>query len=257
MSKARTDSQETSDSPDILSDRLEALVIDNKNADPWIGELAAAADRTQLPITQLRAIATNMTWIARRLGHPAPTGGRYCGDPSTGGLLHLYTCGQRLRFDFNFSGLSTFLENHHDMPHLQDALVQSFSAFAKLGARKSSAVAQLKHTLSLKDLDARARHVCLAGIWSAHTLPEQAALLLDLSNEMIRLEEADGNVYFRRATAYRLMGRFSEALDDIDHAFTFLAPGNNEIHQDYLRERQLIGVAIQACKQTLPIKEDN
>ncbi len=35
--------------------------------------------------------------------------------------------------------------------------------------------------------------------------------------------------------------------DDIDHAFSMLPPGNNEIHQDYLRERQLIGVAIQSC----------
>lgn len=26
--------------------------------------------------------------------------------------------------------------------------------------------------------------------------------------------------------------------------------GNNEIHQDYLRERQLIGVAIQSCNQS-------
>jgi hypothetical protein len=127
-----------------------------------------------------------------------------------------------------------------------DALVQSFDAFAKLGARTPGAIAQLQTTLNLDDLDTRARHVCLGGIWSAHTLPEQATLLLDLANKMIDIGEADSNVYFRRASAYRLLNKFTEALDDIDHAFTLLASGNNEIHQDYLRERQLISVAIQS-----------
>ena len=69
--------------------------------------------------------------------------------------------------------------------------------------------------------------------------------MLDLANAMIQAREADGTVYFRRAAAYRLLGEFPAALDDIDRALSMLAPGNNEIHQDYLRERQLIGLAIQ------------
>jgi hypothetical protein len=63
---------------------------------------------------------------------------------------------------------------------------------------------------------------------------------------MIRGGEGNETVYFRRATAYRMLGDFSAALDDIDLAFSMLSPGNNEIHQDYLRERQLIGLAIQS-----------
>lgn len=245
MTDTASGPQEARESLEDLFTRLESLITESKNVDTWIKELSITADQTPLSITQLRSIATNLTWIDRRLGHPVPTESSYCGDGGIGGLLHLYICGQRLRFDFNFSGLSLFLENHRNLPHEEDALVQSFSAFAKLGARVPGAIDQLKHTLRLEDLDLRARHVCLAGLWSAHTIPEQAALLLELANEMIRLGEADSNVYFRRATAYRIMGKFSEALDDIDHAFTLLAPGNNEIHQDYLRERQLIGVASQ------------
>ncbi len=233
----------------ILSNRLEGLVAAGHQPDSWIRELAEAADRLWFPVAQLRFIVTNLTWIARRLGQPAPLGGKYCGDPGTGGLVHLYTCGQRFRFDFNFSGLAAFLDRHQGLPHMQDALVQSFSAFAKLGARKPDAVSQLDRVLKLDDLDTRARHVCLAGLWSAYTLPEQATLLLDLANTMISAGEADGTVYFRRAMAYRMLGMFSAALDDIDHAFSMLPPGNNEIHQDYLRERQLIGVAIQSCNQ--------
>jgi tetratricopeptide (TPR) repeat protein len=246
MVESAPDPQEAKESLEGLVKRLESLIAADRGTDTWIKELSVAADRAKLSIAQLRSIATNLTWIDRRLAHPVPTESSYCGDSGIGGLLHLYTCGQRLRFDFNFSGLSIFLDSHRDLPHIEDALVQSFGAFAKLGARAPGAVDQLKHTLGLEDLDFRARHVCLAGLWSAHTLPEQAVLLLELANEMIGLGEADSNVYFRRAAAYRMMGKFSEALDDIDRALTLLAPGNNEIHQDYLRERQLIGVAFQS-----------
>jgi len=156
--------------PDLqsLMNRLEGLVAAGQQPDSWIHELAEAADRLRFPIAQLRSIATNLTRIARRLGQPVPSGGKYCGGPGTGGLVHLYSCGQ---------------------------------------------------------------------------------CLLDLANTMIGAGEADGTVYFRRAMAYRMLGMFPAALDDIDHAFSMLPPGNNEIHQDYLRERQLIGVAVQSCQQ--------
>jgi hypothetical protein len=250
MVESASDPQQARESLEDLIKGLESLITGGKGTDIWIRELSVAADRAQLSIAQLRSIATDLTWIDRRLAHPVPTESNYCRNSGIGGLLHLYTCGQRFRFDFNFSGLSIFLDDHRDLPHIDDALVQSFSAFAKLGARAPGAVDQLMHTLGLEDLDFRARHVCLAGLWSAHTLPEQAVLLLELANEMIGLGEADSNVYFRRATAYRMMGKFSEALDDIDHALALLAPGNNEIHQDYLRERQLIGVAFQSFSRT-------
>lgn len=230
-----------------LTARLEEIVSSGSSPhDQWIEELAATASKQTMSTPELRSIATNVTWVSRRLGHPVLDPSDYCADEDLPGLIHLYSCGQRLRFDFNFSGLSTFLAKHKKSPHMRDALIQSFDAFAKLGSRQPGAIDQLQHTLGLADLDNRARHVCLAGIWSAHTLPEQASLLLNLANNMIEIGEGDGNVYFRRASAYRLLSKFTEALDDIDHAFTLLPPGNNEVHQDYLRERQLISLAIQS-----------
>jgi hypothetical protein len=232
-----------------LITRLERSAEITGRPDLWIRELTEAAERLHPSTARLRSIATHVTWIARRCGQPVPTGGELCGDVGIGGLLHLYACGQRFRFDFNFSRLAAFLSQHQDSPHAADALVQSFSAFAKLGAREPDAVAQLRHVLGLSDLDTRARQVCLAGLWSAYTLPEQGTLMLDLANAMIQAGEADGTVYFRRAAAHRILREFSAALDDIDHAMSMLPPGNNEIHQDYLRERQLIGLAIQTSSK--------
>ncbi|MGH7868049.1 MAG: hypothetical protein ACREP9_10585 [Candidatus Dormibacteraceae bacterium] len=180
---------------------------------------------------------------ARRLGYPIPVHHSSHDNPGLAGLVSLYTCGQRYRFDFNFYGLSTYLDAHRESAHANDALVQSLRVFTFLGlGRNSEAVSGLNHVLGLPDADARVRHVCLAGLWAAYTLPSQASLLLDLAKEMIAREEADGTVYFRRAGAYRMLGRHEDALADIDHALSLLEPGNNDINQDYLRERQFIGL---------------
>jgi hypothetical protein len=226
--------------------RLEELVVaDSTGQAPWIEELARAATDLNLSTAELRSAATQLTWISRRLGQPIPTLSDHCSNPGTIGLIHLYVCGQRLRFDFNFKGLETFIHNHQHSLYAPDALVQSFRVFAGLGARQSGATEDLQKVLRLEDIDSRARQVCLAGIWSAYTVPDQGNLLLGLANEMIALGEADGTVYFRRAAANRLLGNYQAALDDIDHALSMVQPGNNEINQDYLRERQLIGLASQ------------
>lgn len=54
------------------------------------------------------------------------------------------------------------------------------------------------------------------------------------------LGEIQANVYFWRAYAFRRMERFDEAMESIDRAVELLSPGNNAIHQDYVRERALI-----------------
>jgi hypothetical protein len=225
--------------------RLEHLVVTASDgaADIWIGELAKMA--AILAIAELRSAATYLTWIARRLGHPIPIQHAEGRHSSVTELIRLYVCGQRFRFDFNFHGLKSYVSNHADSPFANDALIQSFGAFAKLGLRSHDAISTLNHALHLPDADARVRQVCLAGVWAACTLPDQPRLLLDLANNMIESGEADGTVYFRRATAHRLLRMPDEALDDIDRALSLLPPGNNEINQDYLRERQLIGLVVQ------------
>jgi len=142
--------------------------------------------------------------------------------------------------------LSNRLEGLVAAGHQPDSWIHEL---AEAADRLRFPIGQLDQVLELDDLDTRARHVCLAGLWSAYTLPEQATRLLDLANTMIGAGEADGTVYFRRAMAYRMLGMFPAALDDIDHAVSMLPPGDNEIHQDSLRERQLIGVAVQSCQQ--------
>lgn len=228
-------------------DRMEKLVT----ADPgggagiWITELTNTATQLAWTIPELRSATARLAWVARKLGHPFPADFAPDLRDRTYYKVLLYICGQRFRFDFNFRGLKNYLRKHEESPEASDALVQSFDVFTKFGLRDQDAVPALNRVLELPDIDTRARHVCLAGLWAACSLPDQPTLLLNLANTMIGLGEADGTVYFRRATAYRLLRMPEQALDDIDHALSLLAPGNNEINQDYLRERQLIGLVAQ------------
>lgn len=213
--------------------------------DTWLRALADKAEQLDLTIPELRSATARLSWVSRKAGHPIPSDHLRWASGDVYQRVLLYVCGQRFRFDFNFHGLKGYLRDCRESPSAQDALVQSFGVFVKLGLRESDAISDLHRVLALPDTDTRARQVCLAGIWAASTLSEQPALLLDLANAMIELGEADGTVYFRRATAHRLLGMPEQALDDIDYALSLLTPGNNEINQDYLRERQLIGLVSQ------------
>lgn len=221
------------------------LASADDQADTWLRELADKAGQLDLTIPELRSVTARLSWVSRKAGHPIPVDRLWAESSDVYQRIFLYVCGQRFRFDFNFHGLKAFLCNCQESPSAQDALVQSFGVFIKLGLRERDAISDLNRVLALPDIDTRARHVCLAGIWAACTLPEQPTLMLDMANAMIALGEADGTVYFRRATAHRLLRMPEQALDDIDYALSLLAPGNNEINQDYLRERQLIGLMAQ------------
>jgi hypothetical protein len=221
------------------------LASQDDQADTWLRELADKVEQLDLTIPELRSTTARLSWVSRRAGHPIPSDRPWSVSSHLDQRILLYVCGQRFRFDFNFRGLKSYLSDRRESLSARDALVESFGVFAKFGLREPDAVSDLNRVLALPDVDTRARHVCLAGIWAACTLPEQPILLLNLANAMIALGEGDGTVYFRRATAHRLLGRPKHALDDIDHALSLLAPGNNEINQDYLRERQLIGLVAQ------------
>lgn len=212
----------------------------------WPALLSGAVVDYGLNLHEIRSIATDLAWLARRRGDPLPdfpVGDSPADVNSVSDLINLYLIGQRLRFDFKFSELRHVAQSWPNREP-EDALVTSFLAFSALGERSPEAVELLNRALNLFDADRRTRHICLAGIWSAHHLEGQAQLLLRLCNLMFDLGEGDGNVHFRRAAAFRKLDRFAEALDDVNQAMAMLPPGNNDVNQDYLRERELIGLAM-------------
>ncbi len=235
-------------SPTAIVEAIAATMGDTPHA-LWPARLAKLARDCRLNLSQTRSVATDLAWIARRRGEPVTE--LLVDGPPERRLISLYVTGQRLRFDFKFSELRSVAKSWPSRDP-EDALVTSFLAFSALGTRSPDGTELLHRALNLPDADRRTRFVCLAGIWSAHHLSDQGQRLVELCDQILTMREGDGNVYFRRAAGYRKLGRFTEVLDDIDRAIEMLPPGNNDVNQDYIRERELIGLAMSFWHQREP-----
>jgi tetratricopeptide (TPR) repeat protein len=90
------------------------------------------------------------------------------------------------------------------------------------------------------DADDKSRQVCLTAIWFADHIDDQPEILLRLSDEMMARGEVNENVHYRRAAALRRLGRYDEALSEIDLAIELFGVGNVVVHEQYAQERRTI-----------------
>jgi tetratricopeptide (TPR) repeat protein len=155
-----------------------------------------------------------------------------------------YVHGQRFRFDYKFEPLQAHTHLWLD-EFCDDALVLALAAFACLGARSPRGLELFHKSVGAADADTKSRHVCLAAMWFADHVPDQPEIMLSLSNRMMTAGVLDSNVFYRRAYALRKLGRYEQALEEVDRAISLLDIGNNRVHQDYVRERELIIVTMQ------------
>jgi tetratricopeptide (TPR) repeat protein len=231
----------------LLRDHLARGVGDGSLG--WVGELSVRAARHELSLAELRSLATDVAWLSREAGEEYPSrGGRSVRQAEPRDRLHAlvvaYVLGQRLRFDFKFDALGSLAQEW--LGEFEgDALVLSFAAFAALGLRAPHGLDLYRQATAAPDADRRSRHVCLAGMWLADHVEGQPEMLLELSNKMMAKGEIDENVFYRRASALRKLGKHDQALDEIDRAISMLGVGNNRVHQDYMRERESILVTMQ------------
>ena len=200
----------------------------------WYASLGAATEQYAADLPVLRRVVTDLAWQARDQRVPvAPIP-----DDLTGHALRAarYYVGQRLRFDFKFREL-----RHVTQPWLAsgDTLVTALAGFAALGLREPFGRVLVEKALAADDADEKTRHICLHALWFSQD-PEDLALLLDLSAQMFGRGEGGANAHYRRAGALRSLGRYEDALAEIELAIERHGSGDNRVHQDYVRERELI-----------------
>ncbi|MCK2215249.1 hypothetical protein MF672_050690 (plasmid) [Actinomadura sp. ATCC 31491] len=224
---------------EIISRNVSDLI--GQGCQVWLTELAALAEEVRLTVPELRALTSDLSWASREAGEDIPTESikpvEFV-DLDLLRLITIYTRGQRFRFDFRFRLL-------HESAHIwlrehDDALIRAFGAFAAFGLREPDGRHMYMQSVEAVDADQVSRHVCLDGLWIGYYLPDQPQLILALSGDMIGRGEAGGNLYFRRARAFSRLGETEKALADVYRAMDMLGCGNNAIHQDYVREWQII-----------------
>jgi tetratricopeptide (TPR) repeat protein len=210
----------------------------------WIAELAVSAERYDLSLPGIRRAATDLAWLARLAEQRYPGelewgSVRGLGGSATQRLVLAYVHGQRLRFDYRFRELQTrcneWLGEFHD-----DALILGFAAFGGLGTRALNGLNLFTRAVEAPDADDKSRQVCLSAVWFADHLEDQPEILLRLSDEMMARGESNANIHYRRAAALRRLGRYDDALAEVDLAIDLFGVGNIMVHEQYAQERRTI-----------------
>ncbi|MEV0662355.1 hypothetical protein ACIBI3_24115 [Actinomadura luteofluorescens] len=229
----------------ILVDHFAAATAGPPSA--WLDEFVSRVEEFGLSVRQIRRATTDLAWLARKNGQgylDEADRARVlaASNTRTTRLCLAYIHGQRLRFDFKFAQL-----HRQCLDWLTefdgDALVLSFAAFAALGARTSNGLNMYQRAVDAPDADDKSNQVLLTGINFADHLPEQPQLMLSLSDEMMAHGQENAIVYYRRATAYRKLGRFDDGLYEIDRAIDDLGPGDVLVHEQFTQERRSIILA--------------
>lgn len=219
----------------------------------WIWDLSDRFERHGLPLPVIRSVTADLAWAARRADQPYPDEDTWKAA-STGPssrmrrMVLAYVLGQRLRFDFKLVQLQSWSRRWVSLFD-DDALLLGFAAFAELGLKAPEGLELFKRSTRSANADSRSRHVCLAAIWFSHHIEDQPKILLELSDEMISKGEVNNDVYYRRALAFRKLGRFDDALQAVDQAMAIRPVEDVEVYQNYARERELIWATAEIHQQ--------
>ena len=244
--------------PDALADRMAstpsyeraAVLVEHfapqassKSLD-WISELTARVEQFGLSVPEIRRTTADLAWMARLAEQAYPGDAERIAARGLHGsrmkrLVLAYVHGYRLRFDYRFIQLQSHA-NEWLTEFSDDALVVAFAAFAALGSRAPHGINLFHRAVKAPDADNKSRHTCLMAIWFADHVDEQPQILLELSNDMIARGEDNNVVHYRRAAALRKLGRYDEALTEIDRAIDLLGAGNIMVHEQFAQERRTI-----------------
>ncbi|MFF0390008.1 hypothetical protein ACFYS8_15175 [Kitasatospora sp. NPDC004615] len=195
---------------------------------------------------QLQTRESYLTWYARSrrnsaLAHFAGTD--HFTQPGTDrthaqALRHIHFVA--LRPDFQCRSIQQLLDQAPGSERARwDPYTRALAAFALLGSSAPGALEALDRTLAEAGDNLQVCHALLHGLWLGDGLPDQAERLLELA-AWPTFDDTDPIMLFRTATAWRSLGRRSEALDAIDSAIEALDPNQPEVHADLVRERALI-----------------
>ena len=203
--------------------------------DTFYRRLSSALDDQEIAGIDRRGPVSSLAWAARvkGLSPPVPT--------AQDGLDAAIFYGQLLRYDFRFRDLLDVMNDvRSEFP--ADDLLHALWILAVSGEDGLPVHGKVEIALSASTANRQTRQVLMHALWfSDHA--SDAERLVGLVEECEARGENDSNCYFRLASANRKLRRFDAALAAVDRAIDLLAPGETVVHQDYVRERELIAAS--------------
>ena len=151
---------------------------------------------------------------------------------------YIFLTSARYNFDFSLihRGFSYLPEPFRSSTEYLTAL----KLFARMGQRRDYELSTVEEVQSETDSD-KVLQLLLHALWFTDG-EREAELMITIADKLLSQNRADSVTYMRKATALRRLGKYSLATAAIDQAISTLDASETKIHQDYVRERELIGV---------------
>jgi tetratricopeptide (TPR) repeat protein len=217
----------------------------------WVAAAAAWAQAADLRASEVSQLVSDLAWSARARRESALPELRRLDletlEPhAVEDVVRVYSLLQSLRYDFRFNELLACL-GRLGPAWTHDSLVAAFTAFALLATgRPTEGLGELERARALAPDDPKVLHLLVHGVWFADDLPRRADLALDLCNRLLVLDARGAVVQLRRGAALRWKGDYRAALAAFDEGMALLAPEQVEIHADFVRERTVAAMAMEA-----------
>jgi len=210
------------------------------SAASWPDHLGDLLDGVQLSTDHQQWIVQSTTWRARHRGLDDPLSGVAPMGIVTATLWRLYAAAYYRRFEFRFESLRALTRLGTQL-FPEESMLRSFDVLASLGLRDPNAAADLARAVEDGSRGLAMTDVLLHGTWLAgDSLPDQDGWILRLADDLLNGGDDSPNVYFWRSSALRRQERYAEALESIDAAIARRTLRDNLVHQDYVRERELV-----------------
>lgn len=212
----------------------------------WLGELLAVVEQYDPGLFVVRRLTSDLAFEARRARASLPDFRDLAPAEhgSIGRLIVVYLRCQRLRFDYRFAELVAFARRWlGEFP--DDALLLAFLAGGCFGQgtttdlARREAVGFLDRSLRSPNADQVSRTVCLYALWLGSDPDDLADRMLTLADDIVGRGEDDYYHHYLRTAALRRRADFESAIESINRAMTLLPDDRRDLHQDYVREREL------------------
>ncbi len=211
----------------------------------WLNEYRSWSEAAHQSWQVEALAASDVAWAGREAGHSALLQmesdvvlGADPNDPAARSIIYLYALS--LRYEFRFQELEQVLRGLSGGSAALDPFLTSLLALALLSQGLVGGEELAEKAVAAAPANSKVLHAVLHGLWFAESMRGQAERMLEICEQLLRLEPAGWVVHYRRTYALRRLGRYEEALDAVSAAFATIPANYNVQHEGLVRERALV-----------------
>lgn len=157
------------------------------------------------------------------------------------------------RYNFDFSLIHRGLSYLPDPFRSSTEYLIALSTFSRMGQGRRYDLHTVER-LQEETGSTKVLQLLLHALWFTNG-QDEAHLMITIADRLLTQDRTDSVTLMRKATALRRLGKYGWATKVIDQAISTLNATETTIHQDYVRERELISVQAETERKIKDLSE--